>query len=140
MFSTVLLSYFFHISLPVKHSFHRCNPHLDHVILRGSFVVICCSRSPGLLSRLISALSLRPASLINSKDTPAITGISTRRSTSLNTLESTWMNIKKKILMIITISRKLVPQRLCNLELFLTFSTVRSIPCSIQLMHLCSAP
>ena len=39
-----------------------------------------------------------------------------------------------------TIRRKLVPQRLCSLELFLTFSTLSTSPCSRQLMHLCSDP
>ena len=47
---------------------------------------------------------------------------------------------QKMILTIITKKRKLVPQRLCCLELFLTFSTFSSSPCSMQLMHLCSAP
>ena len=42
--------------------------------------------------------------------------------------------------MSITISRKLVPQRLWCFELFLTFSTVSGSPCSMQLMHLCSEP
>ena len=45
-----------------------------------------------------------------------------------------------KIDQITTKNRKLVPQRLCTRELFFTFSTVRSRPCSIQLMHLCAAP
>ena len=48
--------------------------------------------------------------------------------------------MKNRILIIITMIRKLVPQRLCCLELFLTFSTFSTIPCSMQLMHLCSDP
>ena len=36
--------------------------------------------------------------------------------------------------------RKLVPHLLWNLELEATFSTVSTLPVSIQLMHLCSAP
>ena len=54
--------------------------------------------------------------------------------------DSTRIKMKKMMLTIITISIKLVPQRLCSLELFMTFSTVNGSPCSIQLIHLCSAP
>ena len=42
--------------------------------------------------------------------------------------------------MMMTKSRKLVPQRLWRREALRTFSTVRSQPFSMQLMHLCSAP
>ena len=48
--------------------------------------------------------------------------------------------MKNRMLITITIRRKLVPQRLCSLELFLTFSTLSTRPCSKQLMHLCSDP
>ena len=53
---------------------------------------------------------------------------------------STLTTMKNRMLMTMTIRIKLVPQRLCSLELFLTFSTVSGRPCSTQLMHLCSAP
>ena len=88
----------------------------------------------------MNQLSYLPASLINSNDTPAITGISTRRSNNCNGFESTLINIKNKILISITISKKLVPQRLWSFELLRTFSTFNSMPCSMQFMHLCSAP
>ena len=54
--------------------------------------------------------------------------------------DSTWININKIILIASTKNKKLVPQRLCCLELILTLSTVSGSPCSMQLMHLCSAP
>ena len=53
---------------------------------------------------------------------------------------STRITIKNRMLITITISRKLVPHRLCSLELFRTFSTLSVSPCSRQLMHLCSEP
>ena len=48
--------------------------------------------------------------------------------------------INTMMLMIMTISMKLVPQRLCSRELARTCSTSSGRPFSIQLMHLCSAP
>ena len=53
---------------------------------------------------------------------------------------STRTTIKNRMLMTMTIRRKLVPQRLCSLELFRTFSTFNTSPFSRQLMHLCSEP
>ena len=51
------------------------------------------------------------------------------------------MKDRRKIILIAsTKNKKLVPQRLCCLELILTLSTVSGSPCSMQLMHLCSAP
>ena len=106
----------------------------------GSLVVRCCSISPGLLNSATILLSLFPARRMISYDTPAMTGIRSRRITTRSTGEDTRINRKKIILTIMTNSKKLVPQRLCSLELFITFSTFSSSPCSTQLIHLCSAP
>ena len=69
-----------------------------------------------------------------------MTGIKRMRETARSRRVSGRITIKKRIEIIITIRMKLVPQRLCSLELFITFSTVSGSPCSTQLMHLCSAP
>ena len=50
------------------------------------------------------------------------------------------LTMKNRMLITMTNKRKLVPQRLCSLELFLTFSTFNTSPFSRQLMHLCSEP
>ena len=93
-----------------------------------------------MLIILVKTFSFVPASLKSSKDMPAITGISTILATSLKILESNLTSISIRIEIHITRSIKLVPHLLCSLELILTLSTVSGIPCSIQLMHLCSAP
>ena len=62
------------------------------------------------------------------------------RLTIRSQIVSTRTTMKNRMLITITIRRKLVPQRLCSLELFLTFSTLSTRPCSKQLMHLCSDP
>ena len=106
----------------------------------GSLVVRFCIHSPGLLKRLTTGLSLRPASRKNSYETPAMTGTKIMRLTMRSHTLSTRTTMKNRMLISITMIRKLVPQRLCCLELSRTWSTVSVMPCSMQLMHLCSAP
>ncbi len=70
-------------------------------------------------------------------------GMSRRRESSRRTglvIPRSPRKIEAITEIMITKSRKLVPQRLWRREAFRTFSTVRSQPFSMQLMHLCSAP
>ena len=69
-----------------------------------------------------------------------MTGISRMRSTMRSHIFRTTINIKNRMLINITTSKKLVPQRLCRVVWLRTFSTVSSYPFSMQLMDLCSAP
>ncbi len=69
-----------------------------------------------------------------------MTGTSATRSRTRRSLLSTRMK-KKRMMLMNTIKRvKLVPQRLWNRLDLRTFSTVSFLPCSRQLIHLCSAP
>ena len=69
-----------------------------------------------------------------------MTGIRTILLTIRSHTVSTRTTMKNRMLITMTNKRKLVPQRLCSLELFLTFSTFNTSPFSRQLMHLCSEP
>ena len=108
----------------------------------GSLVVSFCMARPGLLKKSASLLSVLPAHWIISKE---IAGNDRHHQKSCRKAAPSRPAPEQKqsagqILTSMTRNRKLVPHRLCCLELAITFSTVSGIPCSTQLIHLCSAP
>lgn len=106
----------------------------------GSLVVSFCSIIPGFDKKITSLFSLFPARRINSNETPGDHRDQQKPEyhspdRGFNPDEQKENNADDH-----NDKQKLVPQRLCSLELFSTFSTFNSMPCSIQLIHLCSAP
>ena len=73
---------------------------------------------------------LRPNHLITSKASPATSGMPSTRDTNSHCQSSWPSGANTKIATIITISRKLVPQRGCSREKRCAFSGVRSRPAS----------
>ena len=89
----------------------------------GSRVVSRCSCRPGyMIACTQRRRRLRPAHLITSNDRPAITGTPTIRVITRIHHAGSPIGANTKIAMIITISRKLVPQRGCSRE----YSAARS--------------
>src|SRR3954454_21729797 len=97
----------------------------------GSRVVSFCSCMPGHMriraQRLVRCL---PISLISSNARPATIGMPTMRDTISTHQSGRPSGANTKIATIMTISRKLVPQRGCSRENCLAFSGVRSRPAS----------
>ena len=83
----------------------------------GSRVVSFCSCMPGHISVWTQRLRrLRPANLITSNERPAISGTPMIRDATSRYHSGRPSGAKTKIATIMTISRKLVPQRGCRRE------------------------
>jgi hypothetical protein len=94
-------------------------------------VVKSCSFIPGhIKARTHRRRRLRPANLITSKDTPAITGTPRMRVATSQYHAGSPIGANTKIATIITISRKLVPQRGCRREKRAQLGGVSSRPAS----------
>ena len=73
---------------------------------------------------------MRPAHLMTSNESPAISGTPTMREATSQYQAGRPSGANTKMATIITISRKLVPQRGCRREYFCAFSGVSGSPAS----------
>ena len=94
-------------------------------------MVSFCSCMPGHMTLRTQRLRrLRPAHLMTSKERPAISGTPRIREATSRYQAGSPSGAKTKMATIITISRKLVPQRGCRREYFCAFSGVSGSPAS----------
>ena len=110
-------------------------------VLSGFFVVMYCSQIPGMVSCLMKMFFWCFAeNLRNSYDMAAITGISSIRDRNFMMMFSAVIAEKTMTLRIVTIRRKLVPQRGCMVWNLMMLFGVSFFPFSYAWIVMCSAP
>src|SRR6266700_4356169 len=106
----------------------------------GGLVVTRCSHKPGAVITANNEPLCLAANRIISYETPVITGNSAMRIANRAKNVCTGTSMYTKIEIIITVIRKLVPQRGWNVGYFCTADVLSGSPFSKAKTVLCSAP